>query len=154
MLCSRKWIAAALVIYAIFIDHLYCQSIGKIHDSVAHLRGNGVRTTVNGVEKRSTWGTSGPVRVTRQISEDQDDDNDNGSLPYRHYAASSDDDNQYRDHDYDSTSDDDGFAEEYQRRGGVTGPVHTYIKTDKNANFKWGVRHFAGKQYRGGRRWP
>lgn len=28
-----------------------------------------------------------------------------------------------------------------------TGPVHTYIKTDKNANFKWGVRHFVGKKY-------
>lgn len=28
-----------------------------------------------------------------------------------------------------------------------TGPVHTYVKTDKNANFKWGVRHFVGKKY-------
>ncbi|XP_053674522.1 uncharacterized protein LOC128724825 [Anopheles nili] len=30
---------------------------------------------------------------------------------------------------------------------GTSGPVHTYIKTDKNANFKWGVRHFVGKAY-------
>lgn len=28
-----------------------------------------------------------------------------------------------------------------------TGPVHTYVKTDKNANYKWGVRHFVGKKY-------
>uniref|UniRef100_A0A182QN09 Secreted protein n=1 Tax=Anopheles farauti TaxID=69004 RepID=A0A182QN09_9DIPT len=28
---------------------------------------------------------------------------------------------------------------------GTSDPVHTYIKTDKNANFKWGVRHFVGK---------
>ncbi|CRK96109.1 CLUMA_CG009544, isoform A [Clunio marinus] len=28
-----------------------------------------------------------------------------------------------------------------------TGPVHTYVKTDKNANVKWGVRHFVGKKY-------
>uniref|UniRef100_A0A182WCH9 Attacin C-terminal domain-containing protein n=1 Tax=Anopheles minimus TaxID=112268 RepID=A0A182WCH9_9DIPT len=27
---------------------------------------------------------------------------------------------------------------------GTSGPIHTYIKTDKNANFKWGVRHFVG----------
>lgn len=28
-----------------------------------------------------------------------------------------------------------------------TGPVHTYVKTDKNANFKWGVRHYVGNKY-------
>lgn len=28
-----------------------------------------------------------------------------------------------------------------------TGPVHTYVKTDKHANVKWGVRHFVGKKY-------
>jgi hypothetical protein len=28
-----------------------------------------------------------------------------------------------------------------------TGPVHTYVKTDKKANVKWGVRHFVGKKY-------
>lgn len=28
-----------------------------------------------------------------------------------------------------------------------TGPVYTYVKTDKNANFKWGVRHFVGSKY-------
>lgn len=32
---------------------------------------------------------------------------------------------------------------------GVTGPVHTYVKTDKNANFKWGVRHHVGHHYAG-----
>ncbi|XP_052893763.1 uncharacterized protein LOC128301362 [Anopheles moucheti] len=30
---------------------------------------------------------------------------------------------------------------------GTSGPIHTYIKTDKNANFKWGVRHFVGAKY-------
>ncbi|KAF4524732.1 hypothetical protein B566_EDAN013800, partial [Ephemera danica] len=30
---------------------------------------------------------------------------------------------------------------------GVTGPVHTYVKTDKHANFKWGVKHHVGKEY-------
>uniref|UniRef100_A0A182F9S6 Uncharacterized protein n=1 Tax=Anopheles albimanus TaxID=7167 RepID=A0A182F9S6_ANOAL len=37
-----------------------------------------------------------------------------------------------------------------QRQRGVqrtTGPVHTYIKTDKNGHFKWGVRHFVGSKY-------
>lgn len=29
----------------------------------------------------------------------------------------------------------------------VTGPVFTIIKTDKNSNFKWGVRHYVGKKY-------
>lgn len=28
-----------------------------------------------------------------------------------------------------------------------TGPVHTFVKTDKLANVKWGVRHFVGKKY-------
>ncbi|KAJ0180076.1 hypothetical protein K1T71_004667 [Dendrolimus kikuchii] len=30
---------------------------------------------------------------------------------------------------------------------GVTGPVHTFVKTDKNANYKWGVRHHVGDKY-------
>ncbi|XP_072940999.1 uncharacterized protein [Epargyreus clarus] len=30
---------------------------------------------------------------------------------------------------------------------GVTGPVHTFVKTDKNANYKWGVRHHVGNKY-------
>lgn len=34
---------------------------------------------------------------------------------------------------------------------GVTGPVHTYVKTDKHANFKWGVRHHVGHHYAGRR---
>ncbi|KAG8278595.1 hypothetical protein J6590_016857 [Homalodisca vitripennis] len=32
---------------------------------------------------------------------------------------------------------------------GVTGPVHTYVKTDKHAHFKWGVRHHVGHEYAG-----
>ncbi|CAG9864471.1 unnamed protein product, partial [Phyllotreta striolata] len=32
---------------------------------------------------------------------------------------------------------------------GVTGPVHTFVKTDKHANFKWGVRHHVGHHYAG-----
>ncbi|XP_059470204.1 uncharacterized protein LOC132193505 isoform X2 [Neocloeon triangulifer] len=32
---------------------------------------------------------------------------------------------------------------------GVVGPVHTFVKTDKHANFKWGVKHHVGKQYAG-----
>ncbi|XP_065341006.1 uncharacterized protein LOC135940157 [Cloeon dipterum] len=32
---------------------------------------------------------------------------------------------------------------------GVVGPVHTYVKTDKHANFKWGVKHHVGKEYAG-----
>lgn len=31
--------------------------------------------------------------------------------------------------------------------GGITGPVHTFVKTDKNANYKWGVRHHVGPKY-------
>merc|ERR1711981_717995 len=30
---------------------------------------------------------------------------------------------------------------------GRVGPVYTFVKTDPKANFKWGVRHFAGVQY-------
>ena len=33
-----------------------------------------------------------------------------------------------------------------QARGRV-GPVYTFVKTDPEANFKWGVRHRAGAQY-------
>ncbi|XP_068203972.1 uncharacterized protein [Palaemon carinicauda] len=33
---------------------------------------------------------------------------------------------------------------------GKVGPVYTFVKTDYNANFKWGVRHRAGSQYAGG----
>lgn len=32
---------------------------------------------------------------------------------------------------------------------GVTGPVHTFVKTDKHAHFKWGVRHHVGHEYSG-----
>ncbi|CAH2075070.1 unnamed protein product, partial [Iphiclides podalirius] len=46
----------------------------------------------------------------------------------------------YGDHDHDH---------DYDHRGtsGVTGPVHTFVKTDKNANYKWGVRHHVGNKY-------
>ena len=30
---------------------------------------------------------------------------------------------------------------------GIVGPVYTFVKTDPQANFKWGVRHRAGVQY-------
>ena len=30
---------------------------------------------------------------------------------------------------------------------GRVGPVYTFVKTDPEANFKWGVRHVAGSQY-------
>ena len=30
---------------------------------------------------------------------------------------------------------------------GRVGPVYTFVKTDPQANFKWGVRHVAGVQY-------
>lgn len=32
---------------------------------------------------------------------------------------------------------------------GVTGPVHTYQKTDKHAHFKWKVRHHVGHEFAG-----
>ena len=30
---------------------------------------------------------------------------------------------------------------------GRVGPVYTFVMTDPQANFKWGVRHRAGAQY-------
>ena len=33
------------------------------------------------------------------------------------------------------------------RAHGRVGPVYTFVKTDPQANFKWGVRHRAGEQY-------
>ena len=29
----------------------------------------------------------------------------------------------------------------------TTGPISTYVRTTKNGNVKWGVRHFVGKKY-------
>lgn len=29
----------------------------------------------------------------------------------------------------------------------TTGPVFTIVKTDPQANFKWGVRHYVGRRY-------
>nr|XP_045611364.1 uncharacterized protein LOC123766337 [Procambarus clarkii] len=40
------------------------------------------------------------------------------------------------------------IAKSYPR--GRVGPVYTFVKTDYNGNFKWGVRHRAGAQYGGG----
>lgn len=37
--------------------------------------------------------------------------------------------------------------DDYTAVGKTTGPVFTIITTDKNANFKWGVRHYVGKKY-------
>jgi len=37
-------------------------------------------------------------------------------------------------------------AKGYKHKGHV-GPVYTFVKTDYDANFKWGVRHVAGKEY-------
>ncbi|KAM3962914.1 uncharacterized protein ACR2FA_003011 [Aphomia sociella] len=36
---------------------------------------------------------------------------------------------------------------DHKATSGVTGPVHTFVKTDKNANYKWGVRHHVGNKY-------
>ncbi|PZC73010.1 hypothetical protein B5X24_HaOG210181 [Helicoverpa armigera] len=43
----------------------------------------------------------------------------------------------------------DDYDHDHDHRGtsGVTGPVHTFVKTDKNANYKWGVRHHVGDKY-------
>merc|ERR1719250_174698 len=35
----------------------------------------------------------------------------------------------------------------YHAPKGRVGPVYTFVKTDPQANFKWGVRHRAGSQY-------
>lgn len=45
----------------------------------------------------------------------------------------------------DMNSDDEGLR--FTKSARSTGPVNTYVKTDKNANYKWGVRHFVGKKY-------
>merc|ERR1712121_399398 len=38
-------------------------------------------------------------------------------------------------------------APAYHAPKGRVGPVYTFVKTDPQANFKWGVRHRAGLQY-------
>ncbi|XP_063603244.1 uncharacterized protein LOC134779172 [Penaeus indicus] len=40
-------------------------------------------------------------------------------------------------------------AHGYSKPRGKVGPVYTFVKTDYNGNFKWGVRHRAGAQYGG-----
>ncbi|XP_063839405.1 uncharacterized protein LOC135088506 [Ostrinia nubilalis] len=47
-------------------------------------------------------------------------------------------------HDYE---DHDHHDHDHKDTRGVTGPVHTFVKTDKNANYKWGVRHHVGNKY-------
>ncbi|XP_075233839.1 uncharacterized protein LOC142331692 [Lycorma delicatula] len=47
-------------------------------------------------------------------------------------------------------------SERVRRQGGhgshgVTGPVHTFQKTDKHAHYKWGVRHHVGHEFAGRR---
>merc|ERR1712021_25414 len=42
-------------------------------------------------------------------------------------------------------------APSYHAPKGRVGPVYTFVKTDPQANFKWGVRHRAGVQYGSGR---
>ena len=31
--------------------------------------------------------------------------------------------------------------------GGVVGPVHTYVRTDYDGNYRWGARHHVGSSY-------
>ena len=47
-------------------------------------------------------------------------------------------------------------APAYHGPPGRVGPVYTFVKTDPQANFKWGVRHRAGAQYgkRSAQWWP
>ncbi|XP_014362993.2 uncharacterized protein LOC106714454 [Papilio machaon] len=46
----------------------------------------------------------------------------------------------YYDHDHD-------LDQDRRETSGITGSVHTFVKTDKNANYKWGVRHHVGNKY-------
>ncbi|XP_039433309.1 uncharacterized protein LOC120415767 [Culex pipiens pallens] len=102
---------------------------------------------LTGVQSTSTQLPRTPIaaKITAKVASNIGAD----SMQYRHYKRphedDADDDDQYRDRDYDSSSSSDAR----KLPTGVSGPVHTYIKTDKNANFKWGVRHFAGRRYRG-----
>ena len=41
------------------------------------------------------------------------------------------------------------YAPKTYKGKGKVGPVYTFVKTDYDANFKWGVRHVAGKKYAG-----
>jgi hypothetical protein len=43
------------------------------------------------------------------------------------------------------------YAPKSYKQKGKVGPVYTFVKTDYDANFKWGVRHDAGKKYAGRR---
>ncbi|XP_069354796.1 uncharacterized protein [Maniola hyperantus] len=56
-------------------------------------------------------------------------------------------------HDYDDYEDEeddhDHINNDHDHKGnsGVIGPVHSFVKTDKNANYKWGVRHHVGNKH-------
>ncbi|CAH4008281.1 unnamed protein product [Pieris brassicae] len=76
------------------------------------------------------------------------------SLPMRHLNWNRPKRGQHHevDHDYDRDHDyardhDYNRDHDYDSHKGVTGPVHTFVKTDKNANYKWGVRHHVGNKY-------
>nr|XP_037874961.1 uncharacterized protein LOC119630262 [Bombyx mori] len=79
----------------------------------------------------------GPLRVTRFAT------------PPRHYRtplepAPEDEPPQQRPK---RGHDDYGHESSHRGTSGITGPVHTFVKTDKNANYKWGVRHHVGDKY-------
>ncbi|CAH2269100.1 uncharacterized protein LOC120626033 [Pararge aegeria] len=59
------------------------------------------------------------------------------------YYDEEDDHNHSSDHDHNS---DHNQNSDNKESDGVIGPVHTFVKTDKNANYKWGVRHHVGKK--------
>ena len=39
------------------------------------------------------------------------------------------------------------LGKDYGHHKGHVGPVFTFVKTDYDGNFKWGVRHVAGHEY-------
>ncbi|XP_058456908.1 uncharacterized protein LOC131434260 [Malaya genurostris] len=153
-----------LVLICTFIDYRNCESMAntRIAESSPGFLENyasGDNATVDAVKDhhRPTLpsvitGPTNPGPVTMTHSE---------SMQRRHYRTAFDDQNggsgrnRYDSNEEDGDDDDDDYSDEEwaskssRKPPGVSGPAHTYIKTDKNANFKWGVRHFAGKQYGG-----
>ncbi|RVE47065.1 hypothetical protein evm_008249 [Chilo suppressalis] len=94
-----------------------------------------------------------PLRVTRYAPHPaqfrhpakHDPNEEQGQRPKRdHHDYGYD-----HDHDHDHHGHDHGRHRDQERKEtrGVTGPVHTFVKTDKNANYKWGVRHHVGNQF-------
>jgi len=41
----------------------------------------------------------------------------------------------------------DDYHHPHKHHYASVGPVYTFVKTDKHANFKWGVRHRVGQEY-------